>query len=275
MRRLGAGEDETRPITSKDRAETFEESDVSIDGEFLVDGSLSMGGGTEESTEVYSLGSGNDNITGTHGLVINSNNRVVSVSGTIAPEATPNRAEVRRLDDNTLIDETSISSGSFSFTGLSLQAGTDYIIGTDSDGSGHDRQYSSFSFPLEYGSFDVVAGYFEDGLSDFDRIANIDQLTLQFETYNLSGTVEWPQPEDVYRWDAATFQTSPDGETVEVYVEESTDGGSTWTEIQGPISRGDQINADPGSRVRFRVELARSDTSNNPTLDAIYRRWVV
>lgn len=53
--------------------------------------------------------------------------------------------------------------------------------------------------------------------------------------------------------------------------------------VQGVLSglkvrgrpEGDQIEADPGSRVRFRVELARSDTSNNPTLDAIYRRWEV
>jgi hypothetical protein len=93
----------------------------------------------------------------------------------------------------------------------------------------------------------------------------------------LSGTtyVEWPEPADVYRWDAATFQRTEDGETVSVYIEESTDGGDTWTEIAGPISRGQDITADPASEVRFRVELSRSDTANSPSLDAIYRRWVV
>jgi hypothetical protein len=77
----------------------------------------------------------------------------------------------------------------------------------------------------------------------------------------------------VFRWDAATYQQTLDSETVQVDVQE--DDGSGWTTIATDVSRGQDITADPESRVRFKVTLERSDTSNNPTLDAIARRWVI
>lgn len=88
-----------------------------------------------------------------------------------------------------------------------------------------------------------------------------------------SAWVEWPSPTNIYRWDAATFQNSTDSETVDVYIEEND--GSGWTEIAGPISRGQEITADPANECRFRVDISRASTANNPTLDAIYRRWVL
>lgn len=102
--------------------------------------------------------------------------------------------------------------------------------------------------------------------------------SLSYSTSNMgtvSAYVEWPQPTDIFRWDAATFNATTEGETVDVYIEESTDGGSTWTEIAGPISRGQPINAEPDSEVRLRADLQRDDSSNNPRLNSVYRRWVV
>jgi hypothetical protein len=88
-----------------------------------------------------------------------------------------------------------------------------------------------------------------------------------------SAYVEWPEPNDVFRWDSVTFQQTLDSETVQVDVQE--DDGSGWTTIATDVSRGQDITADPESRVRFKVTLERSDTANNPTLDAIARRWVI
>lgn len=87
--------------------------------------------------------------------------------------------------------------------------------------------------------------------------------------------VEWPTPTDIYAWDRASFTRTLDSESVDVYVEESSDGGSTWTEIAGPIERGDKIPADPSNEARFRVDFSRASTANNPTLDSIARRWVI
>lgn len=85
--------------------------------------------------------------------------------------------------------------------------------------------------------------------------------------------VEWSQPNDVYRWDAATFQRTLDSETVQVDIQE--DDGTGWTTIATDISRGQEITADPTSQVRYKVSLSRSNSNNNPTLDAIARRWVI
>ncbi|TKX86211.1 hypothetical protein EXE43_09585 [Halorubrum sp. SS5] len=93
---------------------------------------------------------------------------------------------------------------------------------------------------------------------------------------NLSGTafIEWSRPETVFRWDALQFDRVLDGETVDLYVEESTDGGSSWTEVAGPVSEGDRINVHPDNRVRFRAELSRSTTASSPRLNAAYRRYI-
>jgi len=163
-----------------------------------------------------------------------------------------------------------------------LSAGSDYYVGYGNEGSTYTRgRDSEASYPYSSSDVDITAGCFDilSGNPDSDTTIGatytVKSVTAVEKKPSGTATIGWAKPADVYRWDAATFQAARDGETVEVYVEESTDGGSTWTEIQGPIGRGDQIEADPRSRVRFRVELARSDTSNNPTLDAIYRRWVV
>jgi hypothetical protein len=101
----------------------------------------------------------------------------------------------------------------------------------------------------------------------------------QQDPYNGSATLEWPYPTDIYEWDVATFTQSPDGETVDVYVAYSTDGGSTWTRTNNgnPISRdyslaGDS-NISPSDEVRIEIEVSRADPANNPTIDSAYRSW--
>lgn len=87
--------------------------------------------------------------------------------------------------------------------------------------------------------------------------------------------IEWPKPAGVFRWDAATFNRSQDGGSVDLYIEMSADGGSTWEEVTGPIERGQRIDVPADARVRLRVEFSRSDYTTTPRLDSAYRRWVV
>lgn len=97
---------------------------------------------------------------------------------------------------------------------------------------------------------------------------------IRFDSFSEPFTVEWPRPTDIYAWDKATYQAAENLETVDVYVEESTDG-ATWTEVAGPIARGDDIPVSADNECRLRFDLSRTDLSNSPTVDAAYRRYTV
>lgn len=140
----------------------------------------------------------------------------------------------------------------------------------------------SNNFQIAYGSgdptkstpeFDVISGIRSNQHHESGDVYAFDKVEAIQPAKNGTVSIEWPYPPDVYDWDVAKFQATKDGETVDVYVEEFD--GSSWVEIAGPISRGDDLPADPGRNVRYRVDLSRADTANNPTLDAIYRRYTV
>jgi hypothetical protein len=180
-------------------------------------------------------------------------------------------------DTDTDIDTESVSfrgGSSATFSGLSLSPGTQYRVTMDAGGSTYDGAMGTYDFPEMYAWGQIGGGY--DGSVQTGEFYNIDRIDLTFSPSPTgSVTVEWPQPPDLFGWDTATFQRTLDGETVEVYVEESTDGGDTWTEVAGPIARGDDIPVSSSDEMRFRVDLSRADTANEPRLDAIYRRYTV
>jgi hypothetical protein len=84
-------------------------------------------------------------------------------------------------------------------------------------------------------------------------------------------TVEWPMPPDVYGWDTVLFERDVAGDgAVDVYVQEYA--GGTWSDIAGPVRRGDAIPADPSNNVRYRVEITTPTASDRAILRSIYRR---
>jgi len=178
--------------------------------------------------------------------------------------------------DGSLIASKSISgSGTYSITAdTPLEPGARYRVLVDADGGVYTHAAGSNNTASASSSdVDIVSGWLDYTVDS--RVICLNYVTALYESTSGTAYIERPYPPGVHSWDAATFQATPDGETVEVFVEESTDGGTTWDEIQGPISRGDQIDAPPSAAVRFRVELSREDTSNNPTLDRIYLRYEV
>ena len=94
-----------------------------------------------------------------------------------------------------------------------------------------------------------------------------------------SATLEWPHPDPLYQWNVVTFSSSPDGETVDLFVEYSEDDGSTWNRTNGgnPVDRNYSLqsdtNIDKTTWVRYVVEISKSNEANNPTLDRAYRSW--
>jgi hypothetical protein len=266
--------DTSQPITRMDSAETFSETDLELSTTGTVINSESVSLQTFSGSESYARMNAGTGSISWMGLTVEFNKTgpaTVTINvGSTTDNTEMTGARIVRESDGEIIQEhnTSVSpGGSFTFDPIDVEAGERY------DFEGENSGYNSYDTDPSASNnvFDVIE------CSNFygDTLVYLDGISADVKSNSGNITTEWPYPDNVYSWDAATFQSTSDGETVEVYVEESTDGGSTWTEIQGPISRNDEIQADPGSRVRFRVELSRSDTSNNPTLDAIYRRWEV
>jgi len=261
----------SNPIAQKDAAETFAESDVTVitTGTTVANKSLEI----LSPVPVYdtTMGITFSSLTGTYGIVFDALKDTLGVeyryasgnSGSITP-----RIEFES-DGTTVATGSSVSPGESGTIEADLTAGVSYRLVGDFDSQ--DRA-SGGSPPQTDGTGSLTAtGAYNDGSLGDSSFYVFDQ----FEAITATGTVtvEWPAPTDIFRWDAATFTRTPDGGTVTVNIEEND--GTGWTEIATDISRGDSIDAAPDSAVRFRVDISRTDTSNNPTLDSIYRRYVL
>jgi hypothetical protein len=260
-----------RPVAGKDVAQTFAESDVSMTLPWatVAGEGVEMSGSASASATADALSSPST-ITAKSGMEfsVRGPTPVTEVSADINPNSTGySRAGIRDLTEGTTV--TTKYPGSFStvtFSGLSLDPSHRYAIWADDDGNSWDRApVNPNSAPDEFGAFDLWqsdgAGY--GAYTDVTVTAGSDPAGVAL--------IEWPMAPDVYAWDVAQYLAEKDGETVDVFVEEEQAGG--WTEIAGPISRGDRIQADAANNVRYRVELSRASTANNPRLEAIYRRF--
>jgi len=124
-------------------------------------------------------------------------------------------------------------------SGLGLSAGDTVYVGA-TGGTNSPTAYNdvNVNYPYQFAEFDVMAG-----------ARNI-----------LSGVST--EPGYQYEFKAiAPGTVAPE------------DDGSVWVETAGPMRRGDRLGADPSNNVRFRADLSRADTANNPTLDSVARRY--
>lgn len=272
------------PITIMDSAEKFDGSGgESITGKnniVVKGGSLqfkSRGATTTRTSDDSTSAS-----TGNYGIVFNPN---IDMDG-IKVDISSNTGDIgsktvyveRQSDNNTMGSTTaSISSGTTVKISASLSSGKDYAVYVD--GGADWGKYSSPSWTISGSGIDLI-GMYEDGSyrEGAGDAAIFNDFTPVVNPTSGSANVEWPHPDDIHEWDKATYLKSQDGETVDVYLATSTDGGATWSRINSgnPISRGYGLSSvSASSRVRFEVEFSRVDTSNNPTFDAAYRRGSV
>jgi hypothetical protein len=260
--------DDNLPFANKSKAETFEESETTLSHSDtrVKSGSVELGG---TATSTCDLSTINYPVTtgSKAGIVINPNNNIGGVRATITDLRAPGPGEVRlEATDGTLLDSvTDVSSGETADLWAGLSSGTDYyLLYVPSD----ETEMVEMDTPETSTDIDVTDGYDSGAIQSTGyQFTTVSALT---EATSGSVTVSWPMPPDIYAWDTAKFQRSTDGGSVSVYIEEDQSDG--WTEIAGPISRGDAITADPSNNVRFRVDLSRPDTASNPTIDALYRR---
>jgi len=275
---------EARPIAQKDAAETFGEPDVTVSGTGVETSSGSIQMRDSEETAIGPDPNGNyiDNAEG--GMVISPIVNISEVSATLQSSSWSTSGEIdgykiERLSDGAIVGEKTGLGGTVSpgdtltLTGLSLDPSHEYAVYVTDSEDKMDVSYNSQSGFDHSGEAFSTAGAWIDGTRRADITLAFKSIEVTSPPLDVSAYITWSDPDDIYRWDAATFAASPDGETVTVNIE--ANDGSGWTEIATDISRGDSINAHPDSAVRFRVDIKRQDIYNNPTLDSIYRRWVV
>jgi hypothetical protein len=181
-----------------------------------------------------------------------------------------------RLNDNTGDAEWSGSSLQTLFT---YSANTTYNVTLQFDWSENNVEidvggtvYGPFGF--QNGANGLAELRFANNASSSGNTRNLfwDDLETNVVTTSGNAIIEWPYPNHVFEWGGVYFDGNGDGATIDIYIEEYD--GSSWVEIAGPISTGDTIPANPDRNVRFRVELSRTDTANNPRLHQIARREI-
>jgi len=262
-----------------DAAQTFEESELTLTltTAQIKGGSVAIGFMRGSSVTVSM--SNTETVSKRRGYVVNPNNDFDGFAGQLGSDV--DATEVRITDGSGTVLGTSPvdSDGSFEVTASqTLISGNRYYVVADAEGASYTSRDDLSSYPQTSTDFDVVDGVngsSEEG-AEYYNIAELEAIS---HANSGSAVLEWARPTDIYEWDVATFTSSPDGETVDVYV--AVDDGSGWTLTNNaePISRNyslaDDSNIDPDDQVRVEAELSREDTSNNPTLDSAYRSWVV
>lgn len=263
-------------IGEKDTAEKFAESDVTVTHQTGFGGATQVAGESLELKQEYrSEDLGPQNVTSyvndvaNYGIVVNPNSALTGLEVYLEKGSD---VELQDSTGTTLETVAGVAGNAWAKLSTSLSANTDYIVRATTQST---IEYKDIALPISGADVDMVAGIDPAGNYNSTRLNLFTGVRPYIAGKSGSVALEWPYPPDVYSWDRATFLRTLATETVDVYVEESTDGGSTWTEIAGPISRGDKIPAKPENEVRFRVDFSRASTANNPTLDSIYRRWVV
>jgi len=98
-----------------------------------------------------------------------------------------------------------------------------------------------------------------------------DQSHRAYPTGALSGSavLEWSMPADLAGWDIIPYEATEDGGTVEVYTIDPSDGTRLTGALDDP---GDISGLSRSTNVAVEVVLERPSTSENPRLEAVYRR---
>jgi hypothetical protein len=281
-----------------DAAQTFTESGLSI-----TSNKTKINSGSVELDYIDGTAASWSNLSSTDvvygeskGVIINPNTDLSGVEFTGDENnggggAKAEAVAIVRASDNTQVGEITgirLDGGKTHTIEANLSAGTKYYLSAHSDDDYRAAEASSPSYPYTSADIDITGGVSHAHPEDGSSVSETTNTAWLFEqvkglvpSNSGSATLEWGYPTDIYEWDVATFTRTLDGETVDVYIAYSTDGGSTWsrTNSGNPVTRNyslsDDSNISPSDDVRIEAEISRQDTSNNPTLDSAYRSWLV
>lgn len=258
--------------TVRETARTFSEAGLTVatSSSLINEGAIEMIGPAVQQFDPNSV---KFNESEKHGLKLSVKKDIESLTVTeMEQNASTSTVYLQDSGKNTILTEPAPGGGNSVTLDYLLSSGSNYYIAVDNDGSNYD--YGSVAvadfLPKSTTMFDVQSNYTGSSVADaFSRIEG------QSPTRSGTATVEFDSVTPLSRWDTAGFQADQHGGTIEVFVEQSDDGGSTWS-IWGtnPIASGTDLSAIPGDqRVRFRVEFSRNDGANQPRLTLLSRQY--
>ena len=275
-----AGAHHTPPdvLAVVDAAETFTEGDVTVStsGTRVDNGAIKLTTQPGESVTTGYDGTSANADTGM-GVEISPAHQLEGLTVTAFNQDISGGATVYLAEsDGTVLDSGSISTGAtVELSGTLLDTQTYHVYIEDGTST---APYGDVNFPVSCPDFDVTAEVSQSGsVGDFnrggiDQIWNFAEIEAIVSAQSGSATVEFDDV-PVESWDSASVQAAANGGSVAVYIEEENGG---WSEVAGPISRGDAIPASASNDVRFRVELSiPSPGDTAPEVFGLYRRRLV
>jgi len=258
-----------------DRAETFEETGVSVSG-----GGVTNNNGTVEmapwsdGVTYYNSDDSTRNTTTWCGYFVTpkqTGDADIRVNVSNNPDdGVMSEMKVVDTSDGTVVQrDTGLSVGdgsSYTMTGVPVTSGNEYRVAGQFD---HLAYATSVDPTRSTSTYDVNAASMYDGSRYSSRTHLINELSLTITTDKEPALVEYPAHEDVAEWDSVYYQISENGGAYSVYAVDPSTGDRLTGHLEDP---GDISGLNKTVNVAFEVVLERASDGTSPGLEAIFRR---
>jgi hypothetical protein len=274
--------DLSQPIRVTEEAATFTESNVTVtnNGTEVSGGSISLSERNAGSTATRASDSGTRTDNSAVGLVFLPNTDLDGIDCEISANttgATRSRVVLNDGSETVLdtVDISALSPGDRYIHAVALSSGVSFRVVLDNKGSNFDGGVNrSTSPPIPSADIDITDGCFALSGNQSPSVRGIKEITGLLSVKNNSGDAviafDSGAPADIESYDLATFQRTLDSETLTVDVEDGT-----GTVLFSDIDRNFDISGiDTSTDIRFRANLSRNDSTNDPSLDFVARRFV-
>jgi hypothetical protein len=272
------------PVRVTEEAVTFNESDISVDltRTNISGGSISLGSKISRPTDTGA----DAGDSGGYGIRINPNRDLSSITVTLSTNTGP-VVDVFVTDANeNILDEKfgplntagqrPFNAGDQVTLTASLNSGQDFHVGVFDNGNTYSAgRTSNASFPFESPALDIDTSVQDAhpsdgaGVSTISRFYAFSSVSVQSNSGDALIGFDSGVPADIDSYDLATFQRTLDNEAVTVDVEDSN-GNVLFSDISQNF---DISSVDTSKNVKLRANLSRTDSSNNPTVDYLARRF--
>jgi len=157
-----------------------------------------------------------------------------------------------------------------------LKQGNTYAVGVEpSSGSATSTYDTAISnWPRNVGEVTLV-GFYEDGFTirDYTRaIQSFSVLVFGGGPTSGSANITWSNQADIGDWQAAAFERTTNGETMDVYLAFDDGNGFNRTNGGNPIPNNysikDDSNIQGQDKLRYELEMSRQDTTTSVTFNA-------
>jgi hypothetical protein len=173
------------------------------------------------------------------------------------------------------VDISALSPGDRYTHAVALSSGVSFRVVLDDNGLNFDHGgNTSPSLPISSADINITDGCVTLSGSQSPDLRGVKEITALLSVGRDSGDAviafDSGAPADIESYDLATFQRTLDSETLTVDVEDGT-----GTVLFSDIDRNFDISGIATSTdVRFRANLSRNDSTNDPSLDFAARRFV-